>query len=618
MSSLNRLRLFIILFSLALAVPMGYFVHLSKKSLAQEEAEELHFFARSLMERMEADLSELITREEERPLDEYGETVTRGGPMPWNKKVYPSPLTQEPEETFIVGYVQINPDGSVASPRLRGEAIRVPAQASLSVRLRIVENAFRERKSFEVVDTSPPPNQPQPRRPTLVEKYFRIPAEKGGSRLGRQGKRVVTAPTEQVLNLAPEAIMAGRAAEAEEARDITPPLLPPAASEFFSPGAGPEEGLQVVVEPMRSIFVDEKLVYVYRNIILRQRVFRQGFLVEVESLLKTLVHDHFMDQPIAEFAGLVMRSADREAVRAAIASGVGVSDPVYVLEHTFPQPFSFVSATLATSSMPRSAGRATLNIMIVALGVVFVAGLFAIYRSAQVVVETSERRSSFVSSVTHELKTPLTNIRMYIEMLDQGMATTEERRKQYFRILGSETTRLSRLINNVLEFAKLERKQRAAEMDDYDLGQVVSEVKQAMSAKLASEGFGMSVDLGDVGMVRFDREMMIQILINLIENSVKFSKQSERKEIELVARREPGRTLIEVKDYGPGIPQGALKKVFDDFYRVEGSLTRSTAGTGIGLALVRKFVESMGGTVRARNNDDEPGLTISIALPDPA
>ena len=98
--------------------------------------------------------------------------------------------------------------------------------------------------------------------------------------------------------------------------------------------------------------------------------------------------------------------------------------------------------------------------MLVLMTIIIVLGLFAIYQSAKTLVELSERRTTFVSSVTHELKTPLTNIRMYIEMLDQGMAQTPEREQEYFRILGSESSRLSRLINNVLEFSKLEKKTR--------------------------------------------------------------------------------------------------------------------------------------------------------------
>ena len=107
---------------------------------------------------------------------------------------------------------------------------------------------------------------------------------------------------------------------------------------------------------------------------------------------------------------------------------------------------------------------------------------------------------------------------------------------------------------------------------------------------------------------------MIQVLINLIENSLKFGKRAAERTITIRTVQEPESVKIMVSDTGPGIPRQALKKIFDDFYRVDNSLTRTTRGTGIGLALVKKFVRLMGGTVSASDNEG-PGCTITIRLP---
>jgi signal transduction histidine kinase len=107
---------------------------------------------------------------------------------------------------------------------------------------------------------------------------------------------------------------------------------------------------------------------------------------------------------------------------------------------------------------------------------------------------------------------------------------------------------------------------------------------------------------------------MVQVLINLIENSLKFGKMASPKEIRVHTRQEGDRVKIMVSDTGPGIPRQALKKIFDDFYRADTSLTHTTRGTGIGLALVKKFIHLMGGTVTAANNDG-PGCTITISMP---
>ena len=135
-----------------------------------------------------------------------------------------------------------------------------------------------------------------------------------------------------------------------------------------------------------------------------------------------------------------------------------------------------------------------------------------------------------------------------------------------------------------------------------------------MQEKLRQEGFSLKVDMEELSPFRYDREAMIQILINLLDNSMKFGKSMPRREISINVWPEPGMAKISVSDTGPGIPPHDLKKVFDDFYRVDSDLTRTTGGTGIGLALVKKLVTLMGGTVWAENNEG-PGCTITLSLP---
>jgi len=199
-------------------------------------------------------------------------------------------------------------------------------------------------------------------------------------------------------------------------------------------------------------------------------------------------------------------------------------------------------------------------------------------------------------------------------MLEHGIAADPEREMEYYRILGSESARLSRLINNVLEFSKLEKRQRQLELREGTLEEVFAEVRDVMQERLRQDGFTLTVENGLDRPFLYDREVMVQVLINLIENAVKFGKSASRREISVLVRREGDRVVMRVSDTGPGIPRHALKKIFDDFYRVDNDLTRTTKGTGIGLALVKRFVEAMGGHVSAANNDG-PGCTITITLP---
>jgi signal transduction histidine kinase len=135
-----------------------------------------------------------------------------------------------------------------------------------------------------------------------------------------------------------------------------------------------------------------------------------------------------------------------------------------------------------------------------------------------------------------------------------------------------------------------------------------------MQAKLQQEGFTLKIVQENIRPFNYDREVMIQVLINLIENSIKFCQSAHNKEITIRIYQDAGRIKIAVSDHGPGIPRHALKKVFDDFYRVDNALARKTRGTGIGLALVKRFINLSGGQVFAENNPGG-GCTILISLP---
>ena len=374
------------------------------------------------------------------------------------------------------------------------------------------------------------------------------------------------------------------------------------------------EGFQVEVAPLQSVLISNDQIFIFRRIMINQRIYRQGFILKVRAFLNHLAQNYFNDQPMAKFTNLRLQVMDQGRQIQLAEAGVSIQDPTFFLQRVFPSPFAFLSATLSCDEIPRSAGRQTLMIMMGVLAAVFLIGLFAIYKSTQTLVDLSERRSQFVSSVTHELKTPLTNIRMYIEMLAQGIARDTEREQEYFQIIDSEGSRLTRLINNVLDLAKLEKKQRSLDLKPGNFEEVAAEVQTVMQAKLKQEGYTLKFVQDARQPFRYDREAMIQVLINLIENSIKFGQSAERKEITIQTYTEGQWVKIAVSDLGPGIPRRALKKIFDDFYRAGNSLTRTTRGTGIGLALVKKFILLMGGRVSAENNTGA-GCTIIISLP---
>ncbi len=648
MSHLGRL---ILIFSLALSVPLAYFVRHTYRSLEQEEAAQLRYFAETLFDEMERELALLVRQEEERAVDEYNyfyqpaETPVR------------SPLSRPPAAPYILGYFQNNPDGSFQTPLAeRGKTVGSELD-SLVGQLQAVNQLFNQKRSaadvFEVQPMVPPPQPSPPREepPGFADRYLRTAESKVQKEyLGRERKRTEEITVGQALNLAQQdtAVLQEKAeagkfegrAEAPPASALSAALsdrrarqstsndgwtdgsamapevqqeIPEILSSAPSPPSAPER-LQAEIDPMQSVFIDEDRILVFRRIALGNQIFRQGLVLRTDAFLNHLAEAHFRSQPLARFTHLDLRALHDGRTAASVKAGAPASSSKFTLDHVFPRPFSFLRARLTCQDIPESAGRQTLNIMIAVLAGIMLLGLFAIYRSAATVAELSERRSKFVSSVTHELKTPLTNIRMYIEMLEQGIAATPEREQAYFRILGAESGRLSRLINNILEFSKLEKKQLHFNWVAGDLEEVIREVRMIMEGALAKAGFRLRVVREEIFPVRYDREMMIQVLVNLVENSMKFGKTADNKEITIHIGTEGQWTVIGVSDRGPGIPRKSLKKIFDDFYRVESALVRATRGTGIGLAFVKTVLTAMGGRVSAENNEGS-GCTDKLFLP---
>lgn len=647
---MKKLKILILVFCVTLSVPLGYFVLRTYRSLEQEEISELRYFAVTLFDQIEEELASLVLKEEGRPVDQYRYYYAPSQEISARQNLVPSPLSQPPKRPYILGYLQNDPDGSFHTPLVKNDKAIPPDRTELVAQLNEVNRIFNQKRTRAVEKAEAKTDEVLAKREkeqisTFADKYLDLSRSKKSSRayLGQEKSRVEEITPGQAVNLASKSQRRTPTkrrqpleiqSEQEESKGSPSELADRMAGEpskdkerlsegrYAASGSRPSapavsldsQKLQVEVAPLQAIFINDRQIFIFRRIAINNQIFRQGFVLLIDEFLTHLADEYFSDQPMAAFANLRLSVIDRGEETTSHQSGATVQHPNFSLERTFPRPFSFLRASLTCARIPESVGRSTLNIMMVVLAVIILMGLFAIYQSARQVMALSDRRSRFVSSVTHELKTPLTNIRMYIEMLDQGIARDPEREQEYLRILGSESSRLSRLINNVLEFSKFEKKQTRLNLQAGTLKEVVQEVKEVMQEKLRQEGFSLKVEMEELPPFHYDREAMILILINVIDNSMKFGKSLSRREITIRTWPEPDRVKISVSDTGPGIPRHDLTKIFDDFYRVDNDLTRTTGGTGIGLALVKKLVNLMGGSVRAENNDG-PGCTITISLP---
>ncbi len=227
--------------------------------------------------------------------------------------------------------------------------------------------------------------------------------------------------------------------------------------------------------------------------------------------------------------------------------------------------------------------------------------------------EVSRMKSEFVSNVSHELKTPLALIRMFGETLDTGIVTDERKRREFYSIIRKESERLTYLINNVLDFSKMDSESKEYNFEEANLVEVVRNSMEAYKFHIRDLGFEIEIELpAELIMSKIDKDAISQALLNLLSNAVKYSE--DRKYIRVEVRKDSNSALISVTDNGVGISKEELKKIFDKFYRVSTSKVKETRGSGLGLTIAKHIIEAHGGTIEVESEEGK-GSTFTIRLP---
>lgn len=225
----------------------------------------------------------------------------------------------------------------------------------------------------------------------------------------------------------------------------------------------------------------------------------------------------------------------------------------------------------------------------------------------------AEMRSQFVSSVSHELKTPLTAIRMFAETLRLGRSPDQHTQTEYLDTIINESERLTRLLNNVLDFSQIEQGKKTYHLAPTSLVEVVHTAARALEYPLAQQGFELRLDVEEnLPVVNADGDALEQAILNLLTNAMKYSGAS--REIDLRLHRQNGQAVIQVTDYGVGIAGEEQAPIFENFYRVLTPESKLIPGTGLGLTLVAHVAKAHGGSVEVESAPGE-GSTFSIHLP---
>lgn len=255
----------------------------------------------------------------------------------------------------------------------------------------------------------------------------------------------------------------------------------------------------------------------------------------------------------------------------------------------------------------------------IGLALAWTAALFAIVAvgvGGWTLIDLSERRIRFVSAVTHELRTPLTTLRLYLEMLLDGLVRDEQTRNEYLATLHAEAERLNRLVNNVLDYSRLEKTKPNLLVAPVRVGDLLGQVQSVWTPRCANSEKQLQLEtlLPAETTLTTDAELVQQILGNLIDNACKYSRGAEDARLWLRARSEAGRIVVEVEDRGPGVAPQERRCIFNAFER-GGSVDPSTGGVGLGLALAKRWAELLGGTLELAPASSEGGACFRLTLP---
>jgi signal transduction histidine kinase len=241
----------------------------------------------------------------------------------------------------------------------------------------------------------------------------------------------------------------------------------------------------------------------------------------------------------------------------------------------------------------------TLGLLIAVLVLAIGVGSWLIVSSLNAELKLARQKTDFVGNVSHELKTPLTSIRMFSELLAEGRVADAAKQRSYLQIITAEAARLTRLINNVLDFSRMERGEKKYNFQPCDLAGVVRGIEQAFRPHLEAGGFKFICELPDAPIaVRGDADALSQIIVNLLSNAEKYSGGDKEITLQLAQRQTPlPHAEIKVLDRGSGVPRGSGEKIFEKFYRAHDSLASGIQGSGLGLTIARQIARAHGGDV---------------------
>jgi signal transduction histidine kinase len=375
------------------------------------------------------------------------------------------------------------------------------------------------------------------------------------------------------------------------------------------------------IDPLEFSLLDSGHFVLFRKVWRDGQRYIQGVVINQQAFVEDIIVSAFMETALSNMSNLILAYQDdiirsisgRDASRYSSSNKAMDGDLLYRSRLT--SPLDSLELIFSIEHMPPGPGAGVLGWVTLVLAAVLVGGFATLYRLGLSQINLARQQQDFVSAVSHELKTPLTSIRMYGEMLKEGWAD-DDKRQTYYEFIHDEAERLTRLISNVLQLARITRNEPQFDMQPAKVSDLMSQIESKIGSQVKRAGFELRIERdaqADPVSIEVDQDCFVQIIINLVDNAIKFSKDAKNKCIEIASSiTSENNVVFTVRDFGPGIPKDQMKKVFALFYRSESELTRETVGTGIGLAIVHQLMIAMNGKVDVINR--EPGVEFRLSF----
>ncbi|AOT08644.1 sensor histidine kinase [Pseudoalteromonas luteoviolacea] len=371
----------------------------------------------------------------------------------------------------------------------------------------------------------------------------------------------------------------------------------------------------VLDQPVLQGYVIKRAPYLHQQVIdiLENRRFDMPIAVTLKAVDDMVPNAYFIYSPVERVPTVTQPE---------ILDNLFRQQPIF--EARLHWPYKNYAISVSSQLMPLAGTTIFSLIFNGILLIAIVSACYGFYRFSVKQLALSEEKNNFISSVSHELKTPLTSIKMYSEMLKSGMITTPEHQGEYYDFICDESDRLARLIDNILQLSAFERQQQRVDPEYIPLTVLQNIIHSKISSLTDKHGFEqvhrLAFSKPESVLAFIESDAFTQVVINITDNAIKFFKSANiddptRKKIDFIFQQHPTNqrmVQLEIRDYGNGISKEQEDKIFELFYRGSSELTRNTKGTGIGLALVRELMLSQQGEVQVQRR--HPGLALLVSF----